>query len=255
MDNDKTTTVPDEGASDGSTDTPETLTPEEITELRAKAAKVDEAEKLTKQYKSLQKQLEKARRGNSSIQDYSSLQTEFNRTHALLGGLYEALGASESIPAETKAALSKYTTQVNQSTDQSKVLLAWKKEADDALDEYDLDWDDPRLNKARGLWDKSNFMAAIKEIYRTGKLPDPSEQSDGEDKKQDKSTLDSAGIEKMVNDALKKQGVRVTDTKETTVPGRKGVLTRKELADVNLKKAPKELAKDFDSMLDKFYPQ
>lgn len=226
----------------------EVLTPEQTAELKKKAAEYDA---LSPQYKKLQGQLEKARRSGKDSRGTAALQAEFNKVHVTLAALLDVLQSSEGFTPEAKAKAASVVATASAQADATKVATAWLQEVESALEENDLDWEDPRLAKARSLWAANNWMGAKDEVWRVGKqAPLGETKTEQTPPETDVTKL----IDKAVADALKRSGVRVVDTKDTSVPGRRGTVTPGDFARLNPQgKSTRELLKANEDLLDGFY--
>ena len=228
------------------TGTEETVTPEQIKEYREKAKQFDAQ---TKQLDDTRKRLESQRRRG---QETGPTQVEFNRLHTSVASIMQALASIDSVPDTVKTQM--YTAKAVGDAEAAKaqVQSAWLQELEDALEENDIDWEDPKLSKANEMWKSGNFMGAVKEVYRSTKASATTVADDTKKSSDDIAKM----VQEQVNATLKASGIRTVDVKEgsvSTTPGRRGVKLQ-EFTSLNpAKVSAKELAKQHEEMLNKFY--
>ena len=224
-------------------ETTEELTADQIKGLREK---VKDFDLQAKQLDDLRKKLETQRRRG---QETGPTQAEFNRLHISVAAMMQAIASIEGVPDSVKTQMYTAKAAADSEANTARVQSAWLHELEGALDDNELEWEDPKLAKANELWKGGNFMGAVKEVYRVSKSTSNTPAKE-----------ESDDIAKMVSDevnkALKASGVRTVDTKEGSVPltpGKRGV-TRQELGALNpAKMSSKDLAKQHKAMLDKYY--
>ena len=207
------------------------LTVEEIT---------TELETLKASHKSVQRELDKARRQGDAT---AALQEQLRTLTSTVMMLSDAIASGDNVDEATKAKVAQSRQTAAQQAETEKAAREHAQQIVESMEDTGLDWDtDPNLADAREAWNKGELKSSVRLTQKAVKMALKAEPKD----------LDKLVAER-VQAELKKSGVRSVDTKESAAPATD---SRKALNEIRMKPDGshyREMQKQVDALLDTGY--
>jgi soluble cytochrome b562 len=182
------------------------------------ASVVRELQEFKQRFTELEKAYTSGRRRGA---DVSAIQAEMDDVRSGVNSLLEILSNSDLVDEEHRGKLKTAKQHADYARYQRQALNAYADEIGEVLEEVQLDWEaDPKLEKARKLWQDGKPMDALKEVHRISRQTVKESKAVPSDEELEKTI--SERTDKAVEEALRKAGVYKADTGESTAapPGK-----------------------------------